>query len=243
MVRRLSPCLGCWGVLQGHLAPGPRQLPGSWASPQRTGLGGWVGPGVPGLSPPPCHPHRWRTARSQPWSPRTSAWSSTPATPSCLPHAPSATYLAVGACGPRRGEPARSALRPVSLAPPEEASAHLWGCGCCVGGAEESWGLPARCSRKACVSTVGPLWVAPGDLTPQQPRDPVAGPRGRWGRGTLDGSSPGTCPEPGLPAPRGLDPRPNVLFCILGEGEEGSGGTPPQEWAHPGCQVPAGHLQ
>jgi len=55
------------------------------------------------LMPPSMPCCRWRTALSPPSSPKTSAWFSTPGTPSFLPPAPSATFLAVAACGLLRG--------------------------------------------------------------------------------------------------------------------------------------------
>lgn len=111
--RRQGP--GCLGRRQ--LGGSRDRLPpecGATPGPGRPGLRSvwWLlplGPGQCGgvpvpepLRPWPC---RWRTAPSRPSSPRTSAWSSIPAMPSCRPRAPSVTCLAVEACGPPRGEP------------------------------------------------------------------------------------------------------------------------------------------
>lgn len=49
------------------------------------------------LMPLPLPCCRWRTALNLLSSPKTSAWFSTPGTPSFLPPAPSATFLAVAA--------------------------------------------------------------------------------------------------------------------------------------------------
>lgn len=119
--REAGPWLSPGGLLGGGEGQGARTwVGGQGRDPRRSGavgqwlvrpgrLEGGLGPGCRGvllrLSPPAPH-CRWRTAPSQPSSPRTSAWSSTLGMPSCPPRAPSATCLAAGACGPRRGEPA-----------------------------------------------------------------------------------------------------------------------------------------